>query len=202
MKRVTNRVIILGMMLTTSIHADSWYIGLEQSLINNIDNTIEVDGYDYHNDKSSNITSFKIGKILGDDSKTANHFEFVYNMGEKSANNIVDNETLLSLSFNWNITVPSLIPDDDFTPYIRLGLNYSMSDNQYNISGTSDSGNYSAYGLILGLGSYFSLNEKVNLLAGFDYQYRWWDTLSSYYYGDIDSTDTIKKLYVGAEYLF
>jgi len=201
MKTITN-IAILALIMTTSIQADSWYVGLEQSLMNNIDNTIEVNGYDnYHNDKSSTITSFKIGKILGDD-KTGNHFEFVYNMGEKSANNIVGNETLLSFNFNWDITIPSLIQHDEFLPYVRLGLNYTMSDKKYNVMGTSDNKNYSAYGVILGIGSYYSLNDQFNIFAGFDYQYKWWDTLTSYYYGDIDSTDKIKKLYIGAEYLF
>jgi len=63
MKTITNTT-ILALILTTYTQASSWYIGVEQSLMNNIDNTTKIDGHSYHNDKSSNITSFKIRKSI------------------------------------------------------------------------------------------------------------------------------------------
>ncbi len=69
------------------------------------------------------------------------------------------------------------------------------------IQGTNDKEDYSAFGLTLGIGSYYHLNNHVNLSLGFDYGYRVWRTLTTGWY-DMDSTDKIKKLYVGVDYLF
>jgi opacity protein-like surface antigen len=202
MKKITSSAILALVLTTAFTEAGSLYIGLEQSLMNNIDNTTEIGNYSYSNDESSNITSIKIGKT-SDNSDKGNHYEFVYNMGEKSANPTggLKGSSLTSLSFNWNITTPTLTQIDEILPYFRLGINYSISDDKYYVRGTKDKENYSAFGFILGIGSYYYLNDNVNLFAGFDYGYRKWNKLSNSWY-EIESTDKIKKLYIGAEYLF
>ena len=199
MKKITTST-ILAFLLTTTIEAGSWYIGLEQSLMNNVDNTTEVGTYSYSNDKSFNVTSVKIGKVT---EEKGNHYEFVYNIGEKSANRTggLEGSSLTSLGFNWNLTAPTLSSMDEILPYFRLGLSYIISDDNYNIYGTSDSSKYSAFGIVLGVGTYYALNDNVNLSAGFDFGYRKWDTLTNGW-REIESIDKIKKLYIGAEYLF
>jgi len=54
-------------------------------------------------------------------------------MGEKSANPTggLKGSSLTSLSFNWNITAPTLTQIDEIIPYFRFGINYSISDNKY-----------------------------------------------------------------------
>jgi len=202
MKKITNSAILALVLATTSIEAGSWYVGIEQSLMNNVDNTTEIGNYSFSNDKSLNITSFKIGSIA--DGDKGNHYEFLYNTGEKSANPIggLSGSSLTSLSFNWNITTPTLLSNiDKVLPYFRLGANYAISDDQYYVYGTNDKEDYSALGLTLGVGGYYQLNDKINLSLGFDYGYRIWRTLTNGRY-DMDSTDKIKKLYVGVDYLF
>jgi len=202
MKKITSSAILALVWATTTIEADSWYVGLEQSLMNSIDNTTELGSYSSSNDESSNITSLKIGEISGNGNK-GNHYEFVYNLGEKSANPVggLKGSSLTSLGLNCNFTIPTISSIDKVLPYFRFGLSYIMSDDKYHVYGTSDSKDYSAYGITLGLGTYYSLNDNVSLLVGFDYGYRMWDTLTNGWQ-DIESTDKIKKLYIGAEYLF
>jgi len=62
MKKITSSAILALVLTTASTEAGSLYIGLEQSLMNSIDNTTEIGNYSYSNDESSNITSIKIGK--------------------------------------------------------------------------------------------------------------------------------------------
>jgi len=203
MKKITSSAILALVLVTTTIEAGSWYVGLEQSLMNNVDNTTESGRYSYSNDETSNITSFKIGKTSGSRSQ-GNHYEFVYNKGEKSANPTggLTGSSLTSFGFNWNITAPKLSPKEEVLPYFRFGLNYAISDDKYRIYGTSNrKEKYSAFGIVLGLGSYYYITDKFSVSAGFDYGYRKWDTLTNGWY-DIESTDKIKKLYVGLGYEF
>ncbi len=138
MKKITSSAILALVLATTSIEAGSWYVGIEQSLMNDVDNTTEIGNRSYHNDKSLNITSFKIGNIL--DGDKGNHYEFAYNTGEKSANPIggLYGSSLTSLSFNWNITTPTLSSMDELLPYFRLGVNYAISDDEYYVYPSSN----------------------------------------------------------------
>jgi len=148
------------------------------------------------------LPHLKLGKVSGDDKK-GNHYEFVYNMGEKSANITggLYGSALTSFSFNWNITTPDLSQMDELVPYFRLGINYAISQDKYRARGTSSEENYSALGLILGVGSYYYIDKNINCYVGFDYGYRQWDKLSNDWY-DIESNDKIKKLYIGLGYEF
>ena len=202
MKKVTNSTILVLTIVTTYIQADGLYIGLEQSLLNSVSNETEICNSSYSNSKSSNPTSFKIGSIMGKSDKD-NHVEILYSKGEKSANPTggLEGESLTSFSFFFNITTPSWSPKEEIIPYIRFGSSYTMSNDKYRVQGTDKKEKYSATGLILGIGDYYQVAENINLSVGFDYQYRIWDKLSNNICS-IESTDKVKKLYVGVDYLF
>ena len=199
MKRFLSSTVVV-IALTTSFMEADMYIGLEQSLNYKIKNTVKVDGYNnLSNTESPSITSLKIGGIVNNGDKA----EFVYNFGDKSANPVggLKGKSVMSFNLNYNLTLPSISPMDKLLPYLRIGGTYLISDKKYYDSSYSEEYNYKAVGLLFGLGSYYQVDDKINVYAGFDYGYRLWDDLT-YGYTSVESEDKISKLYIGVDYLF
>ena len=199
MKRLLSSTVV-AIALTTSFMEADMYIGLEQSLNYKIKNTVKADGYrSWSNTESPTITSLKIGGIVNNGDKA----EFMYNFGDKSANPVggLKGKSVMSFNINYNLTLPSISPMDKLLPYLRIGGTYLISDNKYYDSSYSEKYNYKAVGLLFGLGSYYQVDDKINVYAGFDYGYRLWDDLT-YGYTSVESEDKISKLYIGVDYLF
>ena len=201
MKKILGSAIIM-MALTTPFIEASMYIGVEQALSYKVKNTAEIGNYSESNSESPAISSIKIGGISGGKDK-GNRYEFLYNFGDQSANPVggLKGEDVISFNLHANITVPSISPIETILPYVRLGASYVISSDKYRVNGTTDKENYSAGGLLIGLGTYYQVTNNINLSAGFDYGYRLWQDLN-YGYKTIESKDKISKLYMGVDYIF
>jgi hypothetical protein len=199
MKKITNLAIV-AMTLTTSLWGTEMYIGLEKPLSYKVKNTVKTSGgSSWSNTESPSIVSLKVGGIIND----GDRFEFLYNFGDKSANPVggLEGEDVLSFNLNYNLTLPSISPIEALLPYIRIGGTYLISDEKYYDASYSEKYNYKAVGATLGLGSYYKITDKINVYAGFDYGFRLWDDLT-YGYTEVESEDTVTKMYLGIDYLF
>ncbi len=199
------KVLLSSIIVITYINADI-YIGVEQSLNYNIKNTAKTSYLKVSGSESPNITSIKIGNIINN--RDGDRYEFLYNFGDKSANPVggLKGKDVMSFNLNYNLTLPSITPKKELLPFFRFGLSYILSNDKYRVEGTyNDKTNYSAIGFLIGIGTYYRLNDKINLSVGLDYGYRQWEDLEYYsYYGSetIESSDKFNKLYIGIDYIF
>ena len=176
------------------------YVGIEKPLSYKVKNTVETGGgKSWSNTETPSIVSLKVGSIMD----SGDRLEFLYNIGDKSANPVggLEGEDVISLNLNYNLTLPSISPTEKLLPYVRIGGTYLISSDKYYDESYSNKYNYKAVGATIGLGTYYQVMNKVNVYAGFDYGYRLWDDLT-YGYTTVESEDTVTKMYVGADYSF
>ena len=203
MKKVISSTIV-SLSLTTSLWGIDMYVGLEKPLSYKVENTVEASGYNsISNTESPSILSLKVGAIVNGDNKRGDRVEFLYNFGDKSANPVggLEGKDVISLNLNYNWTLPSISPMDALLPYLRVGGTYLISDEKYYNTTDYEEYNYKAVGVTIGLGTYYQIADKINIYAGFDYGYRLWDDLA-YGFTEVESEDTVTKMYVGVDYLF
>lgn len=202
MKKILGSTLV-AIALTTPFIEANMYVGIEQALSYKVKNTATVGNFSISNSESPTISSIKIGAI-SDNEKKGNRYEFLYNFGDKSANPVggLAGEDIISFNLHYNVTLPSISPKEELLPYVRVGASYVISSDKYHIQGTyNEEKNYSAAGLLIGLGTYYEVANNINLSAGFDYGYRMWQDLT-YRSTTIESKDKISKLYVGVDYIF
>jgi len=194
------KIFLQGLLLGYAISANAFFVGFEQTLYNKSTNKTDIDNGTITTETTSNVSSFKIGSRNGDEN--SNRVEFVYNANEKTTNPIVGKDKkLLSFGINYNITLERMKPVESIVPYVRLGASYSISDQKYRNIYDGKEYNYSAAGLLGGIGTYYNINKNLDLSLGFDVGYRQWQDL---YYGNkkMSSTENFSKFYIGTSYNF
>jgi len=89
----------------------------------------------------------------------------------------------------------------EFLPFVQVGIGYGvMSVEGYNESSISE------LSLKAGLGVMYKVTPKVEVLAGFDYQYRKWQDIEMYVSGfgnqTLETSEKSTRFYFGANYHF
>jgi opacity protein-like surface antigen len=192
-------LLISSIIATCAINANAFYIGVEQTLSSSVTNeTNSIEKED-----SSNTTSLKIGSRMGTGDAKSSRVEFLYETGAKTSNLIVGNgKSVTSFGINYNATFDSLSPIEKVLPYVRLGVSYVFSSDKYINSSNGKEYNYSAAGLLIGLGSYYNITENIDVSVGYDIGYRKWQDLYNNYGETAESSDKFSKFYIGTNYSF
>ena len=196
MKKIGILAVLSGTFLVTSGEATELFVGIEQSH-KRVENNMQINDVKEKHDKSLNITSLKVGVVNGS-REEGDRYEFLYNFGEE---NIVSGLDTVDIALHYNCTLPSLIRSQEFLPYLRLGASYSRVSEKK--GGSSKNPKYDAYGYILGLGTYYLLENNLEFSLGLDYDYKRWNTLKLYQGAvTVNAKTRMKKAYIGLNYLF
>jgi len=196
MKKIGILMVVSGTLLLTHCEATEFLVGIEQSH-KRVENSTEINGAKEKHNKSLNATSLKIGGVNGS-REEGDRYEFLYNFGEE---NIVSGLDTVDVSLHYNYTLPSLVRSNEFLPYLRLGASYSRVSEKK--GGSSENPKYDAYGYILGLGTYYLLENNLELSVGVDYAYKRWNTLKLYQGAvTVNAKTRMQKAYIGLNYLF
>ena len=197
MKNVMIGLSLLGSLTTTQLMANEssdFYVGLDYFKSSN---TITVDalGQSFEGDNDSAGFRLKFGADLEDNWRVQG-----YLLREVYDETLFDdtNDELYEIGVE---VVKAFEVTPEFLPFVQVGIGTgAMSVEGYNESSISE------VSLKAGLGVMYKITPEVEVLAGFDYQYKQWQDVELLDVGfnteTLETSEKSTRFYVGANYHF
>ncbi len=183
--------------------SNSWFMGVEYPVVSNMNMKIEFSGDSMDNDYTYQPLVIKLG--FG---KQGGYNQNIYFSSAKPDFDGSGEDSNPINELGYDMRYEFDISKKGFYPFIQGGFSYGwqkIDDNEY-INFSEDSIKF--FGLKVGAGLSYYINNNFQLLAGIDYKYLNWQDIKIYNYNDpfksitLNPTSSGTQINIGANFWF